>query len=133
MINLKKRLRKDKFSAPESFYILDCLLSTGQSENVNTTNVDSDEAPNPMTSNEITTVTTNCEVIPVRLDCVVGISAVRLMIPSDLRSKQARLSVLNAISKVHIKMGGILPPLDPIEDMHISNHKFLEINEVSLN
>ncbi|KAK4475785.1 hypothetical protein MN116_001042 [Schistosoma mekongi] len=139
VINLKKRQRKDRSSTPESFYILDCLLCTSPSRS------DSDElspavasgdaiATDPETSSLITATSSNdissvAEIIPIRLDCVVGISAVRLVVPNDLRSKEARQGVLNAIEKVKARMGGSLPILDPIADMHIIDPRFLEVNE----
>ncbi|KAG5442926.1 Exosome RNA helicase MTR4 [Clonorchis sinensis] len=128
VINLKKRHRQDRSSTPESFYMIDCLLSTqpqklrpaeGGSEPDTATSAD------PATSSE----QASAEVIPVRLDCVVGISAVRLMVPNNLLPKESRQGVLNAIEKVITRMGGVLPPLDPVEDMRISDPKFLEINE----
>lgn len=71
-------------------------------------------------------------VLPVRLDCVCGISAVRLVVPKDLRSTDACASLLSSIDKVQAKIGGHLPSLDPINDMHIKDAKFKEINKVSL-
>ncbi|CAH8497985.1 unnamed protein product [Dicrocoelium dendriticum] len=121
VINLKKRQREDRASAPESFYLIDCLLSPPSQKNDVT---DQQQDPsNPDTAEPC------AEVIPVRLDCVVGISAVRLMVPNNLLSKQARISVLNAIEKVTSRMGGVLPPLDPVEDMRITDSRFLEVNE----
>ncbi len=105
MINLKKRQRNDRYSASETFYIIDCLLAK--------------QTGSP------------AEVLPVRLDCVCGISAVRLMVPSDLRSADARNNLYAAIGKVRAKLGGgELPQLDPIKDMHIKDAKFKEINQV---
>ncbi|CAH8572937.1 unnamed protein product [Schistosoma turkestanicum] len=137
VINLKKRQRKDRSSTPESFYILDCLLCTNPSRS------DCDESGSDVLignsidysetiNSAITTgsdTSPTAEIIPVRLDCVVGISAVRLVVPNDLRSKEARQGVLNAIEKVKTRMGGSLPVLDPIADMHISDPRFLEVNE----
>ncbi|CAI2734028.1 unnamed protein product [Schistosoma spindalis] len=137
VINLKKRQRKDRSSTPESFYILDCLLCTNPSRSnadesgcdVPSGNVvDNSEISNSVTATSSDT-SSMAEIIPVRLDCVVGISAVRLVVPNDLRSKEARQGVLNAIEKVKIRMGGSLPVLDPIADMHISDPRFLEVNE----
>ncbi|CAH8619962.1 unnamed protein product [Schistosoma intercalatum] len=137
VINLKKRQRKDRSSTPESFYILDCLLCTNPSRS-NSEESDCDlPSGNPVDNSEISNSVTAtgsdtspmAEIIPVRLDCVVGISAVRLVVPNDLRSKEARQGVLNAIEKVKIRMGGSLPVLDPIADMHINDPRFLEVNE----
>ncbi|VDP70964.1 unnamed protein product [Echinostoma caproni] len=118
VINLKKRMRTDRSSAPESFYLIDCLLNS-----VPTKSESTDE-----TSDAAELKTGLAEVIPIRLDCVIGISAVRLVVPKDLRAREARAGVLNAIEKVKARMGGLLPPLDPVDDMHITDAKFIEIN-----
>ncbi|KAF7232500.1 hypothetical protein EG68_08886 [Paragonimus skrjabini miyazakii] len=124
VINLKKRQRKDRSSTPESFYLIDCLLATPQQK------MSTEESDTQPANQEINGITESAaEVIPVRLDCVVGISAVRLMVPNNLLPKEARQGVLNAIDKVSSRMGGVLPPLNPVEDMRISDPKFLEINE----
>ncbi|CAH8653352.1 unnamed protein product [Schistosoma haematobium] len=137
VINLKKRQRKDRSSTPESFYILDCLLCTNPSRSNSEESGCDLPSGNPVDNSEISNSVTAtgsdtspmAEIIPVRLDCVVGISAVRLVVPNDLRSKEARQGVLNAIEKVKIRMGGSLPVLDPIADMHINDPRFLEVNE----
>ncbi|CAH8610562.1 unnamed protein product [Schistosoma mattheei] len=134
---LVKIVRKDRSSTPESFYILDCLLCTNPSRSNSEESGCDVPSGNPVDNSEISnsvTVTGSdtspmAEIIPVRLDCVVGISAVRLVVPNDLRSKEARQGVLNAIEKVKIRMGGSLPVLDPIADMHINDPRFLEVNE----
>ncbi|KAF5399384.1 Superkiller viralicidic activity 2 [Paragonimus heterotremus] len=124
VINLKKRQRKDRSSTPESFYLIDCLLATPQPK------MSTEESDTQPANQEVNGTTESAaEVIPVRLDCVVGISAVRLMVPNNLLPKEARQGVLNAIDKVSSRMGGVLPPLNPVEDMRISDPKFLEINE----
>lgn len=123
MINLKKRLRTDRSSAPESFYLIDCLLAIKSNGATATSSEEESVESGSVTS-------APAEVIPIRMDCVVGISAVRLVIPKDLRVKEARAGVLNAIDKVKTRMGGTLPPLDPVDDMHITDAKFIEINRV---
>ncbi|CAL8075871.1 unnamed protein product [Calicophoron daubneyi] len=131
VINLKKRQRKDRSSAPESFYLIDCLLPVSVSKGASTdgSQIEPDLVPAQPKPDPDPDQPRSADIVPARLDCVVGISAVRLMIPNDLRPKEARLSVLNAIAKVKSRMGGVLPPLDPVEDMHIADAKFLEINE----
>ncbi|RTG90639.1 ATP-dependent RNA helicase DOB1 [Schistosoma bovis] len=107
VINLKKRQRKDRSSTPESFYILDCLLCTNPSRSNSEESGCDLPSGNPVDNSEISNSVTAtgsdtspmAEIIPVRLDCVVGISAVRLVVPNDLRSKEARQGVLNAIEK----------------------------------
>ncbi|VEL41569.1 unnamed protein product [Protopolystoma xenopodis] len=69
----------------------------------------------------------DAEVLTVRLNCVIGISAVRLLVPSDLRSRDVRNGLLGNIEKVQARVGGQLPQLDPIADMRITDKEFLEI------
>nr|CAH8868808.1 unnamed protein product [Trichobilharzia regenti] len=69
------------------------------------------------------------EIIPIKLDCIVGISAIRLVLPSDLRQKEARQDVYGSIKNVEAHMDGHLPMLDPVKDMNITDPKFTEINE----
>lgn len=122
VINLRKRFRKDRFSASESFYIIDCLLSKKNKDGVD------DRAGSSRFS---AAPSANAEILPVRLDCVCGISAVRLMVPPDLRSVEARNNLFASIAKVPAKLGATsLPNLDPVADMHIKDAKFKEITEV---
>ncbi|CUT99436.1 superkiller viralicidic activity 2 2 [Echinococcus multilocularis] len=119
VVNLKKRHRNDRVSALETFYILDCLLATRPTADT----AGAGEAPS-------TSAPKSAEILPVRLDCVCGISAVRLMVPQDLRSPEARSLLYASIEKVKTKLGvADLPHLDPVRDMHITDAKFKEITE----
>uniref|UniRef100_A0A5K3FPS9 Helicase C-terminal domain-containing protein n=1 Tax=Mesocestoides corti TaxID=53468 RepID=A0A5K3FPS9_MESCO len=120
VINLKKRHRKDRVSASETFYVIDCLLSRQPPSSSSASSSATAEQP----------TTPNAEILPVRLDCVCGISAVRLVVPNDLRSPEARNNLYASIGKVKQKLGGSgLPLLDPITDMHIKDAKFMAITE----
>lgn len=71
------------------------------------------------------------DIIPVRLDCLCGISQVRLMVPNDLRPVETRAMLFSSIEKAKKKLGvEELPPLDPISDMHITDSKFRDLTEV---
>lgn len=124
VVNLKKRQCKDRVSALETFYVLDCLLPTHGSAK---------EIEGPSTSTATQSQAAVAEVLPVRLDCVCGISAVRLVVPKDLRSSEARAQLYASIEKVKTKLGtDDLPPLDPVRDMHITDAKFQELSKVSI-
>ncbi|VDL92236.1 unnamed protein product [Schistocephalus solidus] len=122
VINLKKRHRTDRSSAPETFYLIDCLLADRPKKTETETAAPAEEQQQ--------TAEAKADILPVRLDCVRGISAVRLVVPNDLRSADARNTLFSSIGKIQQKMGGSLPPLDPIDDMHIKDSKFKEITQV---
>uniref|UniRef100_A0A158QGV4 Superkiller viralicidic activity 2-like 2 n=1 Tax=Rodentolepis nana TaxID=102285 RepID=A0A158QGV4_RODNA len=112
-IKLKKRSRRDRVSSLETFYVLDCLLSKARISEI---------CGLPM-----------ADIIPVRLDCLCGISQVRLVVPNDLRSVESRAMLFSSIEKCKMKLKvDELPPLDPINDMHITDGKFMELTEVCL-
>ncbi|BHF76511.1 Exosome RNA helicase MTR4 [Sparganum proliferum] len=120
VINLKKRHRTDRSSAPETFYLIDCLLADPPKRTEAETMAE-DQQQQPAEA--------KADILPVRLDCVRGISAVRLVVPNDLRSADTRNTLFSSIGKIQQKMGGSLPPLDPIDDMHIKDSKFKEITQ----
>lgn len=55
------------------------------------------------------------------------ISAVRLYMPSDLRSRDNRQSVLKSIQEVQKRFPHGLPLLDPIKDMGIKDPQLKEV------
>lgn len=63
-------------------------------------------------------------VVPVKLSLLTKLSSVRLHIPKDLRTPEARKSVGKDIGRVRKKFPDGLPLLDPIEDMKISDAQF---------
>ncbi|CAH8867907.1 unnamed protein product [Trichobilharzia szidati] len=157
-INLKKRQCIDRSSRPDSFYILDCLLCCGSKQeksdpistkpeeglNSQTANASVNDGSNsekpgdgntdtsgmaPGSSSSADIQSTSPEIIPIKLDCIVGISAIRLVLPNDLRLKQAKQEVYGSIKNVEALMNGKLPMLDPVKDMNITDPKFTEINE----
>lgn len=65
--------------------------------------------------------------MPVLLSVVTKVSAVRLYMPSDLRSCDNRQSVLKSIQEVEKRFPDGLPLLDPIKDMGIKDPQLKEI------
>ncbi|XP_076463366.1 exosome RNA helicase MTR4-like [Babylonia areolata] len=59
------------------------------------------------------------QVVPVLTKLIDSLSAIRLYIPSDLRSSEHRLSVLKSLQEVEKRFPDGVPLLDPIEDMGI--------------
>ncbi|KZT08888.1 antiviral helicase [Laetiporus sulphureus 93-53] len=63
-------------------------------------------------------------VVPVLLSTLDSISRLRIYLPKDLRSLQARESVYKSIQEVHRRFPDGIPLLDPIGDMQITDEKF---------
>ena len=59
------------------------------------------------------------QVVPVLLETLSKISSLRINVPSDTRSKDAKLSVLKSIKEVNKRFPDGVPQLDPSEDMKI--------------
>ncbi|KHN72795.1 Superkiller viralicidic activity 2-like 2 [Toxocara canis] len=55
------------------------------------------------------------------LDCVTEISAVRIKLPQDVRSRDAKKSVGRTIKEVVRRFNSNLPSLDPLNDMKITD------------
>ncbi|VDL60449.1 unnamed protein product [Hymenolepis diminuta] len=130
-IKLKKLSRRDRVSALETFYVLDCLLS----KECISARSDLDEIDDNNKGGITEEPKEICglpmaDIIPVRLDCLCGISQVRLVVPNDLRSVESRAMLFSSIEKCKMKLNvNELPPLDPITDMHITDGKFIELTE----
>ena len=67
------------------------------------------------------------QIVPVLLSVIRKISAVRLYLPSDLRSRDNRQSVLKSIQEVERRFPDGVPLLDPIQDMGIKDPQLKEI------
>ncbi|KAK3287810.1 hypothetical protein CYMTET_4696, partial [Cymbomonas tetramitiformis] len=59
--------------------------------------------------------------LPVPLSMVVGLGAMRVNIPKDLRSPEARKSVLIQMQELEKRFPAGLPEMDPVKDMGISD------------
>ena len=72
-------------------------------------------------------------VVPVLLSTIEGISHLRVYLPQDLRSEQARETVWKSVLEVHRRMPDGVPLVDPIENMGIKDVKFKELVQVRQN
>lgn len=72
-------------------------------------------------------------VVPVLLSTIEGISHLRVYLPQDLRSEQARETVWKSVLEVHRRMPDGVPLVDPIENMGIKDVKFQELVQVRQN
>jgi hypothetical protein len=62
-------------------------------------------------------------VLPMSLPCLQQLSAVRVYLPKDLRPREARHSVGEALREVARRFPDGLPPLDPVQDMGIRDER----------
>lgn len=63
-------------------------------------------------------------VVPVLLSTLEQISHLRLYLPKDIRSLNARETLWKSILEVHRRFPDGIPLLDPIQNMHITDDKF---------
>lgn len=65
------------------------------------------------------------QAIPIQHTLIRDISAVRVYMPDDLRTREARLSVLASVQDLQLRYPGGLPLLDPIKDMNIHSAEMI--------
>ena len=124
IINFHRKLNPKVSKDPKSdqyLYVLEVLLSC-TSESVK-------KAPKcppvPAKSGE----PKELQVIPVMLDGVAEISMVRLYLPDDIRSVEARRKVERSMEEVSNRFNGNYPILDPLLDMNIKEEGFKELDK----
>lgn len=59
------------------------------------------------------------EVIPLDLECIQEISAVKLNLPTNLVLKENKNSIRKTLSEVKRKFGDDVPVIDPLKEMKI--------------
>lgn len=108
-------------------YILDVLLNIADGPSVATkTFEDLPAGVRPPTENE----KTRMEVVPVTLSCIRSISHIRIHLPKDLHSKDARNSVNKHMNEVKKRFPDGIAVLDPIENMNIKDEGFKKMLRV---
>ncbi len=70
------------------------------------------------------------QVVPVVANLITKISAVRLYLSKDLRSRDNRMAVLKSLQEVSKRFSGDIPLLNPIEDMGIRDKGLKETIKV---
>ena len=70
------------------------------------------------------------QVVPVLLSTVESLSHLRMHLPKDLRSAQARETVWKSVLEVHRRFPNGITLLDPIENMQITDDKFKALVKV---
>ena len=99
-------------------HVLDCLLRCGPGA------AEGRLAPADAKNPKMNTT----EIVPVGTHLVDAISAMRLTLPGDLRTKEARESVWIAVETVTKKLtekGQVIPQIDPVDDMGINDVAFV--------
>ena len=69
--------------------------------------------------------------VPVSLSALEGISHIRLVLPKEVRSNDAKKSVLKSIREVKKRFPDNIPLLDPVENMNIKDPEFKKLVAVS--
>uniref|UniRef100_A0A1I8GFM1 Superkiller viralicidic activity 2-like 2 n=1 Tax=Macrostomum lignano TaxID=282301 RepID=A0A1I8GFM1_9PLAT len=119
VVGVSKKQHDNRVLNPEPYYVVDALLRV---------------APNSAREKHVSLIRPapegepcDFEVVPIKLELLYGISAVRLHVPTDLRLEVNRRAVLQSVGAVfqHFKTGP--PPLDPLKDMKIREEKFADL------
>lgn len=61
------------------------------------------------------------EVVAMMIDCVAEISAARIKLPQNIKSYESKQIVSRVIAEVYRRFNGVMPPLDPLNDMKIKD------------
>lgn len=118
VVNFKKDTKENKKNPLKSVtqVIVDVLLHVDEIS-------EKEGIPKPCPANKKGAV----EVVPVLHTLISKISSLRLYVPKDLVPPDNRRSVLKTIDEVKKKFPNGPPQLNPIDDMHIKDEKFLNV------
>lgn len=81
----------------------------------------------PLPLNDIESDVGDTSIIPMYLECIDEISSVRLILPSDIRSREGLRSVFASMREVYRRFDGEIPKLDPITDLNITEPEYLDL------
>eukprot|EP00794_Sanderia_malayensis_P007825 gene7825-8674_t len=115
----KKSNQKGSVLSNETLYVVEVLLNCSKS----TKKMATGEVPMPCKPDE----KGEMMVVPVLVHLLQAISSIRLYLPKDLRSVDARQTVGKSIQEVKKRFPDGLPVLDPIEDMNIKEEPLKKI------
>ncbi|KAI8393428.1 rRNA-processing arch domain-containing protein [Radiomyces spectabilis] len=65
--------------------------------------------------------------VPVMLSCLEGISHIRLVLPKEVRSKDARQTIYKSIKEIKKRFPEKIPLLDPVDNMNIKDPAFKKL------
>lgn len=114
---------------PHEQYVVDVLLncasgSTSPKERATTTPTPAGILPCPSGQKG------DPQVVAVLLSTLNSISHLRVHLPKDIRSSQARETVWKTIQEVHRRFPDGIPLLDPVQNMRITDDKFKQLVKV---
>ena len=72
------------------------------------------------------------EVVPILLSCIDSIGHVRIFLPKELRSNEAKSTVRKSLNEVKRRFPDGIAILDPIENMGITDESFKKLLRVSV-
>lgn len=134
VVNYKERKFQNQQNQPQEpaidhhRYVLDVLLKVPDGTSVGTkTFQDLPSGVVPAVEGEKSRV----EVIPVMLNCVQRIGHMRVHLPKDLKSTDARNSIKKTMNEVQKRFPDGIPIIDPIEQMNIDDEGFKKNLRVS--
>ena len=118
----KKTIKKPEAGKPEFYYILDvlCHCAEGYSKQLEKGTV---SLPPPCDEDERGEML----ILPINLKHVQSLSSIRVHLPKDLRSADARLTVLKTLNEAKRRFDFQIPVLDPISDMNIKDEGFVDL------
>lgn len=67
------------------------------------------------------------EILPITLNSIKKISSIRTHIPPDLSSSKQRTTVMRQVEEIKKRFPDGIPPLDPIENMHIQDEGLTDL------
>lgn len=71
-------------------------------------------------------------ILPIRLTCLNGLSTLKIYLPKNLKDADQRETALKTLNEIKKRFSGIIPLLDPINDMHIQDEKFKNLIKVRI-
>lgn len=66
------------------------------------------------------------------MSTVQALSRIRLQIPKDVKSSDARKHILASMREVHRRLNNNIPKLHPVDDMNIRGPEFEKVVEVRM-
>ncbi|VDD88900.1 unnamed protein product [Enterobius vermicularis] len=103
----------------EMLFILDVAMCFSPESVKDVTNVSQLRPPKPGENGVV-------EIVPITIDCIAEISSARIKLPRSLKSYEEKQSVGRCIREVLKRFDGVLPPLDPLNDMKIKDRNLEE-------
>ncbi|KAI9930873.1 hypothetical protein ASPWEDRAFT_100680 [Aspergillus wentii DTO 134E9] len=127
LVNFKQRKPSknpaEELTAHQKF-IADVLLKVADGASIGTkTFEDLPAGVRPPKENE----NSRMEVVPITLSCLRAIGHIRLFLPKDLHSQDAKNGMRKNLDEVHRRFPDGVPVLDPIENMNIEGENFKKL------